>query len=255
MRTTSGTSVSSSAQIAPGIIVDSDISATAGIAVSKLAALTASKPVLTDSSGFLVSGTVPATWGGTGLASPTAKGLLRAQGASAMDLIAPGANGTVLKSNGTDWAAGVAPGALQGYSAGGAGVSVPHQTFTAIRTLSSCPAMTTTSFYRIRFHHDNGTAHSLNRTYIYLGATSTFVWVNGSSSALDIEVDVFALNSTSSQKWVARAYSTTGLAKVDTGTSAIDLSSAFNISCQIYQESGGSVTFTSSYGSAELVLL
>jgi hypothetical protein len=52
-----------------------------------------------------VSGTLAPARGGTGLSSPTAGGLLVAAAAAAMTLLAPGASGQVVKSNGTAWAA------------------------------------------------------------------------------------------------------------------------------------------------------
>jgi hypothetical protein len=50
-------------------------------------------------------GTVAVTQGGTGLTSLTAKNLLVGNGTSAVQTVAPGANGSVLTSNGTDWVA------------------------------------------------------------------------------------------------------------------------------------------------------
>jgi predicted secreted protein len=47
---------------------------------------------------------IAANYGGTGIASPTAHSLLAANGASAMNLIAPGTSGNFLVSNGTDFA-------------------------------------------------------------------------------------------------------------------------------------------------------
>ena len=53
--------------IAAGSIVNADVNASAAIALSKLAALTASKPVVTDGSGVLTTtNQVPANYGGTG---------------------------------------------------------------------------------------------------------------------------------------------------------------------------------------------
>jgi hypothetical protein len=53
----------------------------------------------------IVSGTLPATRGGTGVASPTAGGLLVAAGALAMTVLAPGVAGRIVRDNGTAWAA------------------------------------------------------------------------------------------------------------------------------------------------------
>jgi hypothetical protein len=57
----------------------------------------------THSAADVVSGTLLPARGGTGLSSPTAKGLLVAAGVAAMTLIAPPAAGQVVRSNGTDW--------------------------------------------------------------------------------------------------------------------------------------------------------
>ncbi len=51
-----------------------------------------------------LSGTVDSTHGGTGISNPTAHDLLVANGASAMNLLAPGSKGNVIASNGTDYA-------------------------------------------------------------------------------------------------------------------------------------------------------
>lgn len=50
-----------------------------------------------------VTGTLPPANGGTGVASPTANGLMVANGASAMTTLAPGAAGNIPISNGTSW--------------------------------------------------------------------------------------------------------------------------------------------------------
>lgn len=50
-----------------------------------------------------VSGLVGPGNGGSGVANPTAHGVLRANGSSAFDTIAPSTSGNVLTSNGTDW--------------------------------------------------------------------------------------------------------------------------------------------------------
>ena len=47
---------------------------------------------------------IAASYGGTGIASPTANSLLAGNGSSAVNLIAPSTNGNFLVSNGTSWA-------------------------------------------------------------------------------------------------------------------------------------------------------
>jgi hypothetical protein len=56
-----------------------------------------------------VTGTLPVANGGTGAASFTANNVLLGNGTSAFQIVAPGANGNVLKSNGTTWVS-AAPG-------------------------------------------------------------------------------------------------------------------------------------------------
>lgn len=59
-------------------IVNADIAAAAGIGVTKLAALTASRPVITDGSGFLTTeATLNPSRGGTGLNASASSGLLK----------------------------------------------------------------------------------------------------------------------------------------------------------------------------------
>lgn len=107
---TNGNTVSDSSQIAPGVIVNSDIASDAAIDESKIAFATNDGSRHDHSAADITVGTLAAARGGTGVSSPTAKGVLVAQGASAMTLIAPGSNGQVIKSDGTDWAAGTPPG-------------------------------------------------------------------------------------------------------------------------------------------------
>ena len=157
---TSGKRIVSTAQIGDGVIVNADINASADIAVSKLAALTVSKPVLSDSSGKLTTGTVPATDGGTGLASPTAKSLLVGNGASPLGYIAPGTNGQVLKSNGTDWAAGNS-------SAGGIFITLREADANASEVLKNSCLVTR--------YNDAVTAHASGGFYFPTGVTISTV--------------------------------------------------------------------------------
>lgn len=103
--------------IGSGVVVDTDINASAAIARSKIAAGTASQVVVNDGSGNLSStASVSAANGGTGLTTLTANNVLLGNGTSAVQLIAPSTSGNVLTSNGTTWAS-AAP-------AGGGGSSV-----------------------------------------------------------------------------------------------------------------------------------
>lgn len=56
-----------------------------------------------------VSGVLPIANGGTGAASLTANNVLLGNGTSALQVVAPGANGNVLTSNGTTWVSSTAP--------------------------------------------------------------------------------------------------------------------------------------------------
>lgn len=53
-----------------------------------------------------VTGTLPVANGGTGAASLTANNVLLGNGTSALQVVAPGTSGNVLKSNGTTWTSG-----------------------------------------------------------------------------------------------------------------------------------------------------
>jgi hypothetical protein len=59
--------------------------------------------------GTNVSGTLPVANGGTGAATFTANNVLLGNGTSALQVVAPGANGNVLQSNGTTWVSAVNP--------------------------------------------------------------------------------------------------------------------------------------------------
>lgn len=66
--------------------------------------LTASKPVFTNGSKNLVStGTLGADQGGTGATTLTLNNVILGNGTSAVQFVAPGANGNILTSNGTTW--------------------------------------------------------------------------------------------------------------------------------------------------------
>lgn len=66
--------------------------------------LTASPSPIVGAGTISLAVPVSAANGGTGIASPTAHDLLVANGASAMNLLAPGAKGNTIVSNGTDFA-------------------------------------------------------------------------------------------------------------------------------------------------------
>ena len=71
----------------------------------------ASAPAVNLATG--VTGTLPVGNGGTGASSLTANNVLLGNGTSAVQVVAPGANGNVLRSNGTTWtSAAISSGAL-----------------------------------------------------------------------------------------------------------------------------------------------
>ena len=194
----------STTQIGDGVIVNADINASAAIDESKIAFATNDGSRHDHSAADIAIGTLVTTRGGTGLSDPTAKGLLRAQGASAMDLIAPGSNGQVLKSDGTNWGAGAVPTALSNYSGSQTSVNPAQNVFGTIRTLTSIPAMTTSSHYIFKFHSDNGQGGAGKSHRITVGGTALFSVSTPVESNVDFEVELFAKNSTSAQHFRAK---------------------------------------------------
>jgi len=63
----------------------------------------ANNALYSTSSSALTAGTLPVAAGGTGSASLTANNVLLGNGTSALQVVAPGAAGNILKSNGTTW--------------------------------------------------------------------------------------------------------------------------------------------------------
>jgi hypothetical protein len=73
-----------------------------------------------------VTGTLPVGNGGTGAATFTANNVLLGNGTSAFQVVAPGANGNVLQSNGTTWVSAAAPSGMVYPSSG-----IPNSTGTS----------------------------------------------------------------------------------------------------------------------------
>jgi len=63
----------------------------------------ANNAIYSTSSSALTAGTLPVAAGGTGATTLTANNVLLGNGTSALQVVAPGANGNVLTSNGTTW--------------------------------------------------------------------------------------------------------------------------------------------------------
>lgn len=229
--------ITSEVQIVDGVILNKDINAAAGIALTKLAALTAAKGLYTDGSGFIIAGTPGVAQGGTGAASFTAKALLLGNGTGAFQEIAPGAANTVLKSNGTDWAAGTPPGSMSHYSGTESAQNSVDAAYGVFRTLSSVAAMTTTSHHRYFTGYNNdGGAGIVVR--IKANGTIVATYAYATSTECHIQLDLYALNSTSSQRWVWRLWDDTGLVDIQQGTSSINLASAFDVTFEATNGAG-----------------
>lgn len=82
-----------------GSIVNADINASAAIAVSKLAALTASKVVLSDGSGFLTTGTPSVIQGGTGLTAVSQGDILYGSATNTLSVLTKSASASRYLSN------------------------------------------------------------------------------------------------------------------------------------------------------------
>lgn len=68
-----------------------------------LTSFTSGGAVYATSTSALTTGTLPVASGGTGAATLTANNVLLGNGTSALQVVAPGASGNVLTSNGTTW--------------------------------------------------------------------------------------------------------------------------------------------------------
>jgi hypothetical protein len=104
-----------------GSIVSSDISSSAAINYSKLnlsnsivsndltsASITSSKLADASVTNAKISGPISVANGGTGTSTLTQNTILVGNGSGALQFIAPGASGNILKSNGTTWVSDVA---------------------------------------------------------------------------------------------------------------------------------------------------
>lgn len=135
-----------------------------------------------------VTGTLSAVNGGTGIASPTAHDLLIANGASAMNLLAPGTARNVAISDGTDWTSRAlvdadVPNALT--ISGGTvdntpvGASVPS---TGIFTLLSSDS------YAFKAYNGSGaTANANDVGYLVYDGTNGFVYKTTTTANLEAE--------------------------------------------------------------------
>lgn len=116
-----GTGAITSTAIADGSITDNDINSTAAINYSKLnlsnsivssdltsASITSSKLADASVTNAKLSGPISIANGGTGTSTLTQNNILLGNGSGALQFIAPGASGNILKSNGTTWVSDVA---------------------------------------------------------------------------------------------------------------------------------------------------
>jgi len=72
----------------------------------------ANKALYSTSSSTMTAGTLPVTAGGTGVTSLTANNVILGNGTSALQVVAPGASGNVLTSDGTTWTSAATTGGL-----------------------------------------------------------------------------------------------------------------------------------------------
>jgi hypothetical protein len=249
----------SSNQIAPGIIVNSDVASAAAIALNKLAALTPQVGVKTDASGFLVDGPPTVAQGGTGLATLTAKAILLGNGTGNILFLAPGTAGQVIKSDGTDWQAGGVPGPLLLADATGAScqntttettlctVSVPAN------TLSTGNAVRARCYFNQWKQNTDGDALTI-RMYYGTTVVASFVFTHGAESVVEwdgyLEGILMASGATNTQEGQVEVFghpqgggSQTSLLRVyGEGTAAEDSTGAltFKITAQWNQAGAGS---------------
>lgn len=242
--------ISSTAQIADGTIVNADINATAAIDESKVAFATNDGSRHDHSAADITTGTLSTTRGGTGISNPTAKGLVRAQGASAMDIIAPGAANTVIKSDGTDWAAGTVPTPLNQYNGATVSISPGQSNFGIMRTLSNVPAMTAASIVRFRMGYIAGSEGAGRSVKWVVNGTDVALWAAANTQFDYAELELYSLNSTSSQFYRAEFYSGSGIVRASTGTLAINLGSTYTVTFQ-GKDTGFAPTYQSYFGAVE----
>jgi hypothetical protein len=143
--------------------------------------VTASSPLASSggsSPDISLTGTVGVANGGTGRTSLTANNVLLGNGTSAVSLIAPGASGNVLTSDGTTWAS-AAPASTWGRS-----IKTSDQSVTSSATLVDVTGMSfgfdASSTYAFRFFY--ATTH---------GAGGVQIAVNGSAAASSLFVGYF----------------------------------------------------------------
>lgn len=94
--------------------------------------------IITNGSGTLSFGTIGVPGGGTGASSLTLNNVILGNGTSAVQFVAPGANGNVLTSNGTTWtsAAPATSGTVTSVSWTGGIVSIANPTTTPAFTIA-----------------------------------------------------------------------------------------------------------------------
>jgi len=123
-----------------------------------------------------ITGTLPVTNGGTGSASLTANNIILGNGTSAVQSVAPGATGNVLKSNGTTWVSD----ALSGFLNLGANNSInPGDTFTATTKEDGKILIVALGSFESRFSsHGNATVSIQN-------AAGTTTYASGSARYME----------------------------------------------------------------------
>lgn len=128
---------------------------------------TPSAATLTNATGLPlttgVTGTLPVGNGGTGATSLTANNVLLGNGTSALQVVAPGANGNVLTSDGTTWTSAAPTGG------GGGGVTFKN----ALINGDMAVAQRGTSFTSATAFVNNNEAYTLDRWYILSNGADT----------------------------------------------------------------------------------
>lgn len=256
-----GTSVSivSTSQIGNGVIVNADVNASAAIEESKIAFATNDGSRHDHSAADITVGTLSTTRGGTGISNPTAKGLVRAQGASAMDTIAPGTSGQVLKSDGTDWAAGSVPGPLLVADTTGAACqnTVTETTLCTVsvpaNTLGTGNAVRAKCWFNQWKQNTDGDALTI-RMYYGTTVVASFVFTHGAEATVEwdgyLEGILMASGATNTQEGQVEVFGhpqgggalTALLRQYGEGTGAEDSTGAltFKITAQWNQTGAGS---------------
>lgn len=196
-----------------------------GVTLDAGAAASATTLTLPNVSGtVLQSGTaVTVAQGGTGATSLTANNVLLGNGTSALQVVAPGANGNVLTSNGTTWTSS-APSTGAATAIGQVPFSTDGSTFTATQKIVQGTSVASTSGTSIDF---TSIPSWVKRITVMIDGIST----NG-SSPVQIQIGSGSVSATGYTNAASyggsgnTSYSTTGFSIIASGT----MGAAYNYS-------------------------